>query len=105
VGVDADRQLVGVVAGCCAAWRNRSTNGAKRSGMPPMMASAIGSSASRRGSPMRIAADRDPDRNLVRRARIDALVVQRRTVRAVPGDAWVSRILISRSSFSANSES
>ena len=34
-----------------AAWRNRLTNGAKRSGRPPMMASAIG----RLSEPARIA--------------------------------------------------
>jgi hypothetical protein len=37
----------------------------------------------------RIAADRDPDRDLVRRARIDALVVERCAVLALPGDTFV----------------
>ena len=90
VGVDADRQRAASWPAWFAASRNRSTNGAKRSGMPPMMASAIGrpsdAGADRR---RRIAADRDPDRNRVRRARIDRLVVQRRAVLARPCDALV----------------
>ena len=64
-------------------------SGAKRSGSPPMIASAIGSpSAPARTADCGRAADRDPDRQrLLQRPRVDAAVVERRAVRARPRDA------------------
>ena len=71
-----------------AARRWSSANGANRSGMPPMIASAIGRpSAPARDRRLRLAADRDPDRQrLLQRARVDAAVVDRRAVPARPRD-------------------
>ena len=69
--------------------RCSSTNGAKRSGMPPMIASAIGR-PSVAGADRRLgrAADGDPDRQrILQRPRVDAAAVERRAVRARPRDA------------------
>ena len=86
---------------CCAAWRNRfderrkALRHAADDGERHRQTERAG--ANRR---LRIAADRDPDRDLVRRARIDALVVQRRAVRPCQVTRSLSRIFSSSSSFS-----
>ena len=106
VRVDAERgRRRGPPRGAARRWI--SANGAKRSGIPPMIASAIGRpSVPARAADCGVAADRDPDRQrLLQRPRVDA--------RSSSGARWrpdqvtrsVSRSRSSRSSFSANSSS
>ena len=90
VGVEADRKLFRIVAGLRRGLakqldeRREALRHAADDGERHRQAERAGADGRRR-----IAADRDPDRDFVRRARIDRLVVERRAVLALASDAFV----------------